>query len=409
MHRRVILRTAGLSVIGAVSGIVAFNHFQADQSSPIPAPEPPSALASNPELKPAPLQALTARRSPGAPDSPDSTGTDSATPVATPSAAAPVAATAPTPDPAPVVSPTVTAPSFSDVTARTPADGIKFLQGKLPAYTGSNAGSLLGFSSSDILETLDTGVVDRVNSNQGQAGLKRLYDTIAAQVLQTLSDLYGDSWVLVPLDAGHGGDRAEFWDSGSNGTEALHTRAVVASVIDLAKTKPYSRIIVVPIFNDEIPDYFDVPGKENEPLVNQTVMRQIRAAMLALEAARWNRAHPDPASRVVVHEISIHFNSGVGGALVLHQGDTVPQQFQQQSINYGKRYLQRVVPALNATGVLPSVLTLFGGSGLHDDVMMYTPGGQITDDAGRPIILRYGMLQGGGFETVYVQKILKYA
>jgi hypothetical protein len=40
---------------------------------------------------------------------------------------------------------------------------------------------------------------------------------------------------------------------------------------------------------------------------------------------------------------------------------------------------------------------------------MYVPGGQITDDAGNPIVLRYGMLQGGGFATVYVQKILKYA
>jgi hypothetical protein len=184
---------------------------------------------------------------------------------------------------------------------------------------------------------------------------------------------------------------------------------VVASVLELAKTEPYSRFTVVPIFNDSIPDFLGIPGKENEPLVNQTVMRQTRAAMLAFEAGRWTRDHPDPASQVVVHEISVHFNSGVGGALVLHQGDTVPEQFRQRSINYAKRYLQRVLPALNATGVLSSVLGLFGATGMHDDVMMYTPGGQITDDNGHPIVLRYGMLQGGGFATVYVQKILKYA
>jgi hypothetical protein len=383
--------------------MLAFNQSGPDQSSPVSDAVPLPALASSAQTILPPSAA--------APESP--------APAESPAAPAPTVTTSvisPTmvPDPTVVASPSPTAipnltPTFSDVTARTTADGIKFLQGKLAGYPGSGAASLLGFSPGDILETLDTVVVDRVGGNHGPAGLKQLYDTIASQILQTLSDLYGNAWVLVPLDAGHGGDRTEFWDPGSNGTEATHTRAVAASVLEQARAAAYSRFTVVPIFNDKIPDYFDVPGKENEPLVNQTVMRQIRAAMLASEAARWNSAHPDAAARVVVHEISIHFNSGVGGALVLHQGDTVPQAFQQQSVTYGKRYLQRVVPALNATGVLPSVLTLFGGNGLHDDVMMYTPGGQITDDAGRPIVLRYGMLQGGGFEAVYVQKILKYA
>jgi hypothetical protein len=53
--------------------------------------------------------------------------------------------------------------------------------------------------------------------------------------------------------------------------------------VELAKTEPYAQFTVVPIFNDHIPDFFGIPGKENEPLVNQTVMRQIRAAMLAFQ------------------------------------------------------------------------------------------------------------------------------
>ncbi len=402
--RRTILRTSIFCAITA---------FVSDCSSPGPRPvytTPASSPTSTPNatVKPvarfegAPtatvdLTAAKAETPPPAPPSPA---------IATPKALE----VARTPSPIAVSATPISAlqPTFSDVLARTPRDGVQYLRGRLREYPGGSASSVFGFSPSDILETLDTVVVDRVRASHGDSGLNQVYDTIASQILATLRDLYGNAWVLVALDAGHGGDKAEFWDSGSNGTEALHSRAVVKSILSRAKVKEYSRFILKPVFNDNIPDNFGVPGKENEPLVNQTVMRQIRGAMLAHEAAAWNGVHQNPSDQVLVHELSIHFNSGVGGAMVLHQGDTVPKLFQQRSLDYGKRFLQRVVPALNATGVLPSVLGLFGGTGLHDDVMMYVPGGQITDEAGNPIVLRYGMLQGGGFARVYVQKILKY-
>jgi hypothetical protein len=133
-------------------------------------------------------------------------------------------------------------------------------------------------------------------------------------------------------------------------------------------------------------------------------MRQARASMLARQAAGWNAAHPDQL--VTVHEISIHFNAGAGGALVLYQGDTVRPEFVQTSLAFGQQYLHRVIPDLNRTGLLPAPLHPWGGNGLHDDVMMYRP--TYVDGLGLPtnFVLRYGVLQGRGYLPRYMQKAL---
>ena len=46
--------------------------------------------------------------------------------------------------------------------------------------------SVLNFSPSNILETMDTIVLDRVAQNEGKVALQKVYDTIAADILKTL-------------------------------------------------------------------------------------------------------------------------------------------------------------------------------------------------------------------------------
>ena len=93
--------------------------------------------------------------------------------------------------------------------------------------------------------------------------------------------------------------------------------------------------------------------------------------MLAYEAAAWNGAHPE--APVAVHVVSVHFNAGSGGTLVLHQGSAVPEDFRARSVAYARAYVAGVRPALNATGLLPYQLRLVFGSGLSDDTLLYEP------------------------------------
>jgi hypothetical protein len=296
------------------------------------------------------------------------------------------------------------APRFSDVSQRTPADVLLYLQGKLPDYPGSGPSSSLNFSPSDILETMDTIVLDHVQQNRGDPALQQIYNVIARTILTTLQDVYPNQWILVALDAGHGGKVGYYWDPGSEGTEATHTRAVVAVLKSLVQTPDYGKIILRPIYNDSIADDFGLPANYNRKTVNQILMRQSRASMLALEASAWNRAHAD--APVALHEISVHFNAGAGGALVLHEGDSVRPEFAARSVDYGQRYLQRVVASLNATGVLPTLLRLWGGNGLHDDAMMYHPDYISPPTFTGNITLRYGVLQGSGYLPRYIHLLL---
>jgi hypothetical protein len=64
------------------------------------------------------------------------------------------------------------------------------------------------------------------------------------------------------------------------------------------------------------------------------------------------------------------------------------------------------VPDLNATGLLPSLLTLWAGTGLHDDVMMYRPSYLNNNPIAANVTLRYGALQGGGYMPRFVQMVL---
>lgn len=296
-------------------------------------------------------------------------------------------------------------PRFSDVSKRTPADVVAYLEGKLPEYPGSGPNWAIDFSPSDILETMDTIVLDQVRRQRGDQALAQVYEVIARDVLATLRDEYGDRWILVALDAGHGGKKGFNWDPGSEGTEAEHTRAVAAAIIRLAARPENRHVIVRPIYNDAIADDFGLKPPRNRSTVNSTLMRQARASMLAAEAAAWNRAHPDAADQVAVHEISVHFNVGAGSALVLHQGNTVQPEFAKRSVDFAQRYLRRVTSDLNATGLLPSPLRLWNGNGLHDDVMMYRPAALSAPLTGAT--LRYGALQGHGYLPRFISTVLR--
>jgi len=345
---------------------------------------------------------------------PSPTSTPSVVPTLAPHPTAKMSSAAPTPIPTQQVhlaapSPTATAipdhPQFSDVAQRTPADALLYLRGRLPGYPEGSPQTAINFSPSDILETMDTIVLDQVKQREGSAALQKVYDTIAQAILVTLRDQYRTHWVVLALDAGHGGNKAFYWDPGSEGTEAWHTRGVAASVLKQAHESDFSRIIVRPIFNDAIPDDFGPTVPINRPSLNTILVRQVRASMLALEVAAWNKAHPDPANQVMLHEISVHFNVGAGGALVLHQGDTVRPEFVARSIEFAKRYLQQVTTDLNATGLLPSPLKLWGSNGLHDDVMMYRPT-NLSGVTTSITAFRYGMLQGNGYSSRYIAQLL---
>jgi hypothetical protein len=330
---------------------------------------------------------------------------------AAPTPPAPITTSSPTPAalgiPAklvPVNSARPTTPQFSDVAQRSPSDVVSYLQGQLPDYPAGRSSSIVDFSPADILETMDTAVLDQVKRAEGNAALQRVYDVIASEVLTTIREEYSGQTVVVALDAGHGGKAGFFWDAGSEGTEATHTRGVAQAVVRQAQQLDSSAVIIRPIYNDSIADDLGVTGPRNRPTINQLVVRQTRAAMLADEITAWNRENPD--APVALHEISVHFNSGAGGALVLHQGDTVRPEFRDRSTDFGKKYLERVIAALNATGVLPTPLRRWGDSGLHDDVMLYRPSYLNGLPLPAGFTPRYGMLQGGSYVRRYVNLVL---
>jgi hypothetical protein len=296
-------------------------------------------------------------------------------------------------------------PAFSEVSQRTPPEVVAYLQGGLPEYPHAHPNAVLNFSPSDILETMDAVVLDWVGRNRGEAALREVYAAMAYSVLATLREGYAEPWVVVALDAGHGGKKGYYWDGGAGGTEADHARGVVDAMYALAAAPEFEGILLRPIYNDEIADDFGLSPGRNKPVMNPLVMRQARASMLAWEVATWNGVHPEASDRAVLHEISVHFNAGAGGAMVLHQGDTVRPEFTALSIDFAVRYLARVTAVLNAGGRLPAPLRLWGGNGLHDDIMMYRPD-YLSDAEIAGLVLRYNGLQGGGYLPRYIATIL---
>lgn len=308
---------------------------------------------------------------------------------------------------------TLEQPVFSEVALATPQDVLRFLAGHDPHYPGADTDALIGFSPADILETLDTSVLDAVQAQRGDAALNSIYPLIAQHLLDSLLAIYSDRPVLLALDAGHGGKRGVYYDPGSNGTEAVHTRATVAAVEKRAANSEYGRITIRRIFNDAIGDDFGLPPPEDSKERAALTIRNARASMLAFEAGAWNDAHPE--APVAMHVISVHFDAGSGGTLVLHEGADVPPPFMRRSIAYGQQYLARVRPALNRSGLLPQQLALVFGTGLSDDHLLYQTAVRETDrfnpytGADRAKFpARYAILQGGLLEQDYAEGALRY-
>jgi hypothetical protein len=262
-------------------------------------------------------------------------------------------------------------PVYSDVASVEPMDALRYVAGRLPAYPGVTLDSMMAFAPADILETMDTDVLDTVQATAGDAARATLYGIIAEQMLESLLDLYGGAPVVLALDAGHGGKEGVYFDPGSQGTEWQHTRRVVTAVEERAAGPRYSSITVRRVFNDAIGDDFLLPPPNDRKGGAALSLRVIRASMLAREAAAWNQAHPE--APVAVHLLSVHFNAGSGGTLALHQGDSVPDALLRRSVAYATAYVDRVRPALNGTGLLPYQLRLALGTGLSDDRVLYEP------------------------------------
>jgi hypothetical protein len=303
-------------------------------------------------------------------------------------------------------------PSFSDVAQAGPDEVLRFLAGRHPRYPGANIESLMAFSPADILETMDTDVMDSVQAARGFAAVQTLYALIAREILEALLAVYGGAPVVLALDAGHGGLRGVYYDPGSNGTEAVHARHVVAALEARAADPRYASITIHRIFNDAIGDDFGLPPPEDRKSAAALTIRNARAAMLAQEAAVWNAAHPD--APVQVHVLSVHFNAGSGGILVLHEGSSVPEPFRSLSVAYARAYVNSARPALISTGLLPYVLRLALGTGLSDDHLLYEPPVRVArinpytgaDRSAFP--RRYAMLQTSLLERDYALGALIY-
>ena len=304
-----------------------------------------------------------------------------------------------------------TEPAFSRVEEVGPWEALLYLAGRHPRYPGANLDSMMGFSAADILETMDTDVLDAIAARRGEAGVGEIYRLIARHLLDAVLAVYGEAPVLLALDAGHGGLRGVYFDPGANGTEYYHTRRVVEAVEALAAEPTYASITVRRIFNDAIGDDFGLPARYERHSGTALVIRNARASMLAYEADAWNRQHPDRA--VAVHVISVHFNVGSGGILVLHQGEAVPDVYRERSVAYARVYLNAARAALNQSGLLPYPLRLALGTGLSDDRLLYDPPYRLTvnpltgvDRSKLP--RRYAMLQATLLERDYADGALRY-
>lgn len=303
------------------------------------------------------------------------------------------------------------APVFADVAWVNADEALLFLAGRHARYPGSNLDSIMGFSAADILETMDTVVLDDVHARHGWDAVVTLYYLMARHLLEALLAVYGGGPMVLALDAGHGGRRDVFFDPGSNGTEFAHNRQMVAAAEDLAADPRYGSIIIRRIFNDEIGDDFGLSPPQDRKSAAALTIRNVRAAMLAQEAAAWNSAHPD--APVVVHVVSVHFNAGSGGTLVLHQGNAVPSLFRERSVAYARSYVATVRPALNATGLLPYQLGPALGTGLSDDRLLYEPPAYIginpyTGVDRSKLPRRYAMLQASLLQRDYADGALRY-
>ena len=301
---------------------------------------------------------------------------------------------------------------FSDVSRVEPWDALLFLAGRDPRHPGATIESMMGFSPADILETMDTVVLDTVGANRGSAALGTVYGLVAAQVLEGLLAVYGGASLLLALDAGHGGRQGVYYDAGSNGTEAWHTRRTVEAIEAAAADPRYASITIRRIFNDAIGDDFGLPPPEDRKGAAALTLRLVRAAILAREVDDWNAVHPD--ATVALHMLSVHYNAGSGGILVLHQGGSVPAEFQQRSIAYARAYVNATRPVLNRSGLLPYQLALALGSGLSDDHVLYEPSFRLNrvnpytgvDRTGFP--RRYAMLQTSLLQRDYALGALIY-
>jgi hypothetical protein len=318
-------------------------------------------------------------------------------------------------------------PEFSDVSAVEPEEALLFLAGRHPRYPGANLDSLMGFSPADILETMDTVVLDSVYRLLGGESLVALYRMIALHLLESLLAVYEGAPVVLALDAGHGGKRGVYYDPGSNGTEAAHARQVVVAVEERAGDPRNASITLRRIFNDEIGDDFGLPPPEDRKSAASLTMRNARAAMLAYKAARWNAEHgaqsaepaggdgEPPSGDVAVHVVSVHFNANSGGILVLHQGDAVPEGFREWSVAFARAYVASARAALNASGLLPYPLSLALGTGLSDDHLLYEPPMRLPSrvnpytgvDRSR-FPRRYAMLQASLHQRDYADGALRY-
>jgi hypothetical protein len=262
-------------------------------------------------------------------------------------------------------------PSFSDVARVEPWEALLYLAGKDRQFPEASLESLRAFSPANIIETMDTVVLDAVAADRGGATSHALYRLIANEVLEALFTVYRGAPVLLALDAGHGGRRGVYYDPGANGTEAIHTREVVSAIEERATDPRFARITIRRIFNDEIGDDFGLPPPEDRKSAASLTLRNVRASMLAFEVDAWNRQSPQ--AQVTLHVLSIHFNAGSGGILVLHQGDGVPAAFRGRSIAYAETYIGWARTTLNDAGVLPYRLSLALGTGLSDDHVLYEP------------------------------------
>jgi hypothetical protein len=303
--------------------------------------------------------------------------------------------------------------SFSNVAEAGPDEVAQYLAGMHPLYPSAGIGNFLGFSPADILESMDTVVLDGVGDRFGDGAVRILEQVVAKSLLDALLTVYGSGSVVLALDAGHGGKPGVYFDPGSNGTESARTREVVGLVEQLAQDSSYGSITIRRIFNDAIGDDFGLPPPEDRKDRAQLVLRNARASMLAYEANAWNRAHPD--REVAVHMVSVHFNANSGGTLVLHEGEDVPALFQQRSIAFARAYVDRARPALNGTGLLAPALGLVSGDGLHDDSLMFAPPVRATGARVNPLTgntlhgpPRYAMLQASMLEQDYVLGLLRY-
>jgi hypothetical protein len=270
----------------------------------------------------------------------------------------------------------------------------------------------MGFSPADILETADTDVLDAVHATRSGMALDRVYRIIAEQVLEAMLAVYGDAPVVLALDAGHGGRRGVFYDPGSNGTEAGHNRAVAELIEERIAEPRYHSIILRRIYNDEIGDEFGMPPPEDRKSAASLTIRNARGAMLAYEAAAWNRVRPDRP--IAVHVVSVHFNAGSGGILVLHQGSSIPAAHQARSIAFARAYVSATRPVLNNSGLLPYQLRPALGAGLSDDAVLYAPtfrASRINPYTGADrssFPRRYAMLQSSLLQRDYALGALIY-